>query len=106
MQGKRCPILHLSNNFARDLDEDTKDVFIQTSKAQVILIQLIYKPEFSSQVRCWAKINKMKFNSNQYKVRHFQIKKINDPRNKPRVGGWGQLGRTPSEMIWSFLFDP
>lgn len=33
-------------------------------------------------------------------------KKINDSRNKPRVGGWSWLGRIPPEMIWSFLFDP
>lgn len=71
LQGKQRPSANLSNNFARDLDEDTKGVFIQTWKAQVILIQLIYDPKFSSQAECWAKINKKKFNSNRCKVRHF-----------------------------------
>lgn len=36
---------NLSSNFARDLDKDTIDVFVQTSKTQVILIELIYDPK-------------------------------------------------------------
>lgn len=69
------PSLPPSHDFARDLDEDTNDVLTQTLKAQVILIQRIYSPKLSFQAGCWVKINKKKFNSNQYKVRHFQAKK-------------------------------
>lgn len=81
------PSSNLSSNFAKDLDEDTKDVFIQTSKAQVILIQLIYDPKLSSQAGCWAKINKKKFNSNQCKIWYFQ-------RKKKKKNQWSQ-GTSP-----------
>lgn len=85
---RTLPSLPSSSDFARDSDGDTNDVLIQTLKAQIILKQRTYNPKLSFQAGDWAKINKKKFNSNQYKVRHFQIKKrkkINDPRNKPRA---------------------